>query len=120
MMVSNMLKVKNTNDLSAFVTYGWCRSSYAVVWSLGRRGIDVHVGDASPLAMSRVSRYCKSFTRLPDFFVEPKRYFELTCEALKKTGAKVLLPGHEDVGIFCRYREIQGSSLAVFQASCCL
>lgn len=89
----------------AFVTYGWCRSAYAVVWSLGQRGIDVHVGDASPLAMSRFSRYCKSFTKLPDFFVQPEEYFELTCEALKKTGAKVLLPCHEDIGIFSKWRD---------------
>ena len=97
--------VVGTDTPPAFVTYGWCRSSYAAVLSLGRRGIDVHVGDASPLAMSRFSRYCKSFTVLPDFFVEPKKYFELTCEALKRTGAKVLLPGHEDVGIFSRRRD---------------
>jgi predicted ATP-grasp superfamily ATP-dependent carboligase/ribosomal protein S18 acetylase RimI-like enzyme len=87
---------------SVFVTYGWCRSSYTAIQSLGRRGIDVYVGDASPLAMSRFSRYCKSFVKLPDFFTEPDKYFELTCEALEKTGAKVLLPGHEDIGIFSR------------------
>jgi hypothetical protein len=51
----------------AFVTYGWCRTAYTVVQSLGQKGIDVHVGDASPLAMSRFSRYCKSFTKLPVF-----------------------------------------------------
>ncbi|HIJ70828.1 MAG TPA: ATP-grasp domain-containing protein [Planctomycetes bacterium] len=112
-MVSNTKKAKNISKPSAFVTYGWCRSSYAVLLSLGRRGIDVHVGDASPLAMSRFSRYCKSFTRLPDFFVEPKKYFELTCEALKKTGAKVLLPGHEDVGIFSRRRDDLPSGVSV-------
>jgi len=105
MMVSKMSKIKNVNNLPVFVTFGWCRSSYAVVWSLGRRGIDVHVGDASALAMSRFSRYCKSFTKLPNFFIEPERYFERVCEALKRTGAKVLLPGHEDVGIFCRHRD---------------
>lgn len=87
---------------SAFVTYGWCRTTYAVVLSLGRRGIDAHVSDASSVAMSRYSRYCKSYTKVPDFFVEPDKYFEATCEALRKTGAKVLLPCHEDVGIFCR------------------
>jgi predicted ATP-grasp superfamily ATP-dependent carboligase len=89
----------------AFVTYGWCRTSYGVVSSLGRRGITVHVGDASPRAMSRFSKYARSFTRLPDFFTEPERYFESVCRALRRTGAQVLLPGHEDVGIFSRYRD---------------
>ncbi|MGA2677716.1 MAG: ATP-grasp domain-containing protein [Sedimentisphaerales bacterium] len=87
-----------------FVTYGWCRTAYAAVLSLGRRGIDVHVSDASSSAMSRYSRYCKSYVKVPDFFVEPERYFDAICEALKKTGAGVLLPAHEDVGIFCRRR----------------
>jgi len=89
----------------AFITYGWCRSSYAVACSLGRRGIDVHVGDTSPFAMTRFSKHCKTFTRLPNFFIEPEKYFESVCKALKKTGAKVLLPGHEDVGIFCKHKD---------------
>ncbi|MFH1370591.1 MAG: GNAT family N-acetyltransferase [Planctomycetota bacterium] len=90
---------------SVFVSYGWCRTTYAVVLSLGRRGINVHVSDASSVAMSRYSRYCKSYTKVPDFFVEPDNYFDATCEALRKTGARVLLPCHEDVGIFCRRKK---------------
>ncbi|MBN2019138.1 MAG: ATP-grasp domain-containing protein [Sedimentisphaerales bacterium] len=90
------------NLYSVLVTYGWCRTTYAVVLSLGRRGIDVHVCDASSTAMSRYSRHCKSFTKVPDLFTEPGNYFEAICKALEKTGAKVLLPAHEDVGIFCR------------------
>jgi len=96
-----------------FVTFGWCRSSYAAIWSLGRRGIDVHVGDASPLAMSRFSRYCKSFTKLPDFFIEPERYFYETCQALKRTKAKVLMPGHEDVGIFSKRSDELPSDVSI-------
>lgn len=89
----------------AFVTYGWCRSSYTVLWSLGQKGIPVHVGDASSLAMSRFSRYTRSFTRLPDFFSEPQAYIEALLDALKKTGAGVLLPCHEDTGLVSRYRD---------------
>ena len=115
-VVSQRTKTSQTEDIfarplstaatdmpPAFVTYGWCRSSYTAVQSLGKRGIDVHVGDASPFAMSRFSRYCRSFTKLPDFFVEPEKYFEEICKALRKTGAKILLPCHEDVGIFSKH-----------------
>jgi len=98
---------------SVFITYGWCRSSYAAVQSLGKRGVDVHVGDASTFAMSRYSRYCKSFTKLPDFFLEPDKYFESICQALKKTGAKVLLPCHEDVGIFTHNRHLLPDDVCV-------
>ncbi len=90
---------------SAFVTFGWCRTAYAFVHSLGRRGIAVHVGDASRLAMSRASRYCHSFSLLPRPYVEPRRYFQATCQALRRTGARVLLPTHEEAKLFVRWRE---------------
>ena len=56
----------------AFITYGWCRSAYTVARSLARRGVEVHVGDSSALAMARFSRHVRSFTRLPDFFHSPR------------------------------------------------
>lgn len=90
---------------SVFVTYGWCRSSYTAIRSLARQGIEVHVGDSSPLAMSRFSRYARSFTNLPNFFVEPEKYVNEVCKALNKTGAKVLMPCHEDIGIFAQHRD---------------
>ncbi len=70
------------------------------MWTLARKGIDVHIGDSSSLAMSRYSRYCKSFTKLPDCFAEPDRYFEEVCNAVKKYDSCVLMPSHEDVRIF--------------------
>ena len=76
-----------------------------MVRSLGRRGIDVHVGDSSPLAMSRYSRYAKTFTRLPEFFKEPDAYFHALQKALERTRAKVLLPCHEDVELVIKKRE---------------
>lgn len=90
---------------ACFVTYGWCRSAYTVVRSLAARGIDVHVGDSSALAMSRFSRHCRSFTHLPDFFQAPDDYIEAVSTALSETGARVLLPCFEDVELFIRHRE---------------
>lgn len=90
---------------AAFVTYGWCRSAYTVVRSLAKRGVTVHVGDNSALAMSRVSRYTRSFTRLPDFFAEPQQYISALREAIIRTGAEVLLPCSEDIELVIRHRE---------------
>jgi predicted ATP-grasp superfamily ATP-dependent carboligase len=89
----------------AFVTYGWCRSAYTVVRSLAARGVEVHVGDNSPFAMSRFSRFAKSFTRLPDFFAEPEAYVEALGEAIEQTGARVLMPCFEDVELVIRHRD---------------
>lgn len=90
---------------AAFVTYGWCRSAYTVVRSLAARGVVVHVGDSSPFAMSRFSRFAKSFTRLPDFFAEPVAYVEALGSAIERTGAKVLMPCFEDVELVIRHRD---------------
>jgi predicted ATP-grasp superfamily ATP-dependent carboligase len=90
---------------AAFVTYGWCRSAYTVVRSLAARGVEVHVGDSSPFAMSRFSRFTKSFTRLPDFFAEPEAYVDALGEAIERTGCKVLMPCFEDVELVIRHRD---------------
>ena len=109
-----MSKRNNKNNyLPAFVTYGWCRTAYSVVRSLGQKGIEVHVGDSSTTAMSRFSRYCRSFTRLPDSFEKPEEYFDLLCVALKKTESKVLLPCHEDVEHIIKWRDKLPSDIRV-------
>jgi len=99
----------------AFVTYGWCRSSYTVVRSLARRGVQVHVGDSSRLALSRFSRHTRSFTRLPDFFLQPDAYMDALTAAMNRTGARVLLPCFEDVELVIRHRDALpvGTMLAV-------
>jgi predicted ATP-grasp superfamily ATP-dependent carboligase len=98
---------------NVFVTYGWCRSSYAVVASLARKGIKVHVGDASGLAMSRFSRYSKSFSKLPNFFLEPENYIDALVEAIERTCSDVLLPCHEDIGLISRYQDKLPSHIKV-------
>ena len=88
----------------AFVTYGWCRVSYVILDSLARRGVRVHAGDASRLAMCRASRRCASFTRTANPYREPERFVADVAAALARTGARVLLPGHEDLLVLARHR----------------
>ena len=59
--------------------------------------------------MARFSRYCSSFHRLPDFFLEPDRYVAAVLDAMRECGAKVLLPCHDDVGIFAAHQSELGS-----------
>lgn len=98
---------------SAFVTYGWCRTAYTVVRSLGSKGVEVHVGDASSSAMARYSRFARSFTRLPDFFAEPEAYLDALADALLRTGARALFPCHEDVELVIRGRDRLPSDVLV-------
>ena len=82
---------------SAFLTYGWCRVSYVIAHSLASRGVAVHVGDASRLAMCRYSRCQTSFSRYRNPYRDPQGFVEDVAKAMDRTGAKVLIPGHEDV-----------------------
>ncbi len=89
----------------AFVTFGWCRSAYTVCRALSARGVEVHVGDSSPLAMTRFSRSASSFSRLPDFFLSPEAYVEAVVSAMERHGAKVLLPCSEDIEVVLKFRD---------------
>ena len=90
---------------SAFVTFGWCRSAYTVCRALHARGVRVHVGDSSAFAMTRFSRYCSSYSRLPNFFLSSSDYMDALIVAMRRQGATVLLPCSEDVEVVLRYRD---------------
>jgi len=88
-----------------FLTYGWCRVSYVILHSLARRGVDVHVGDASRLAMCRYSRRQASFTRHRNPYRDPEGFVDDVGAAMTRTGARVLVPGHEDAITVARFRD---------------
>jgi predicted ATP-grasp superfamily ATP-dependent carboligase len=96
----------NRPESAAFVTYGWCRVSYVILDALARRGVAVHAGDASRLAMCRASRRCASFTRTAHPYRDPDRYVADVAAALVRTGARVLIPGHEDLLALARRRDL--------------
>ncbi|MEW6212008.1 MAG: ATP-grasp domain-containing protein [Acidobacteriota bacterium] len=94
------------NDLpAAFLTYGWCRVSYVIVHSLARRAVPVHVGDASRLAMCRYSRHHASFSRYRNPYRDPDGFISDIVDAMQRTGAQVLIPGHEDILVIARLRD---------------
>jgi predicted ATP-grasp superfamily ATP-dependent carboligase len=90
---------------SVFLTYGWCRVSYVIVHSLASRGVAVHVGDASRLAMCRYSRYQASFSRYRNPYRDPQGFVDDAAGAMARTGAKVLIPGHEDILAIAQLRD---------------
>lgn len=99
------------------VTYGWVRSSYAVVRSLGRRGNCVYVGYSDVPSMAVYSRYCQKGVVLPDFFNDPETYVRAVAGACLKYGIEVLIPGHEDIYWLALYRELLPESLILIHPS---
>lgn len=87
------------------VTYAWCRVTYAMMRSLAARGVEVHAVDASPLAMARVSRHAASFRRVPEPWRDGPGFAAAVAERAAATGARVILPGHEDALVLARERD---------------
>lgn len=98
---------------AAFVTYGWCRVSYVILHSLASRGVTVHVGDASRLAMCRASRRAASFSRYRNPYRDPEGFVDDVAGAMRRTGARVLIPGHEDALVVARHRDRLSADMLV-------
>lgn len=101
------------NTPAAFVTYGWCRVSYVIVHSLASRGVPVHVGDVSKLAMCRYSRLPVSFSRYRSPYRDPQGFVNDLAEGIKAHGATVLIPGHEDSLAISRWRHLLPPDLKI-------
>jgi predicted ATP-grasp superfamily ATP-dependent carboligase len=94
---NNPVPAPSFAKVPVLVTDGWVRTSYDVIESLGRRGIPVHVVDRSKFAMCRYSRFTKSFHVVPNYYTEPEAYVLAVADVARKVGARVLIPGHEDI-----------------------
>lgn len=93
-------------NVPVLVTNGWLRIAYNIVEALARRGLPVHVVDASNLAMCRVSRWTRSFHRVPNHYADPEGFVQAVAEVAGRVGARVLIPVHEEVLPLATYRHL--------------
>ena len=98
------------------ITYGWCRTAYVATRCLAQAGYEVYVCDNSNLAMTRFSRYCKKFVKVPDPFSSPQHYAEEVFKLSEKYNIDCILPIHEDVIALYRYTAVNPTSLPVMLA----
>jgi predicted ATP-grasp superfamily ATP-dependent carboligase len=78
------------------VTYGWCRTAYAAVGSLSRRGYEVYSCSSHGPSMSSWSRWSISSEYVPDPFTEPVEFTLAVVDLVGKWSIDIVLPGHED------------------------
>jgi len=88
------------------VTYGWNRIAYIILRSLATKGINVYVGDSSPLAMSRMSKYCKGFVKYPSFYEDPKGFVTSIVDFCRKNKIGVYFPVHEETFVAARFVDL--------------
>jgi predicted ATP-grasp superfamily ATP-dependent carboligase len=71
---------------------GQQRSALAVVRSLGRRGIEVHVADAETACLAGASRHARSRLRYPDPYLDPSAFVSWVRETAVDRGFDTVFP----------------------------
>lgn len=79
-----------------FVTDGQWRKTLAVVRSLGRKGVEVTVGENTRLATSLFSRYATERVVYPSPRTKPDAFIDYLLDELKRKSYDVLFPMEEE------------------------
>lgn len=93
------------NTLSVIVTNAKNRIAYAIVKSLGEKGIDVYTADFVPLSMSFASRFSKGHFLYPSPFKEQKAFIESIINNTLRLGGDVIIPVFEETFLLSKYKE---------------
>lgn len=101
------------------LTYGWCRSTYVAARSLHALGLKVTVADTHSTGMTQWSRFADFVGTYTDPLTDPKGFMRDVNELLERTGARFLLPGHDETEVLARFRDRlpAGTILPVAQVS---
>lgn len=88
------------------VTDGHWRKTLAAVRSLGKRGVEVAVGESSRVATSFFSKYCRWKLVYPSVHRHPEAFLAFLREELKESNYDIVLPMEEEtLLLLARHRE---------------
>jgi biotin carboxylase len=104
--------------MRALITYGWCRTAYVICESLAKAGFNVSACGDSVLSMTRASRYVDTFDLVPDPFGDPLAYAAAVGDIMRRRGANLVVPAHEDFTALQRFRHVLPSEAIVAAPSC--
>ncbi|MFC1717379.1 ATP-grasp domain-containing protein [Candidatus Poribacteria bacterium] len=90
----------------AIISYGWNRIAYAITQSLGKRGVEVIVGDNSRLSAAGFSKYAYGRFSYCSFYQDPESFVKEIINKIKETGTSVYIPCHEEILLVARYIEL--------------
>jgi predicted ATP-grasp superfamily ATP-dependent carboligase len=91
--------------MSVIVTNAKNRIAYAIVKSLGEKGVEVYTADFVPLSMSFASRFSKGHFLYPSPFREQEAFIESIIKNIGRLGADVLIPVFEETFLLSKYKE---------------
>ena len=85
------------------VSYGFLRSSWAIVRNLARNGLEVHVGHHQKYYMTKYSRYVSGAMEYPDFKTNPEQFVEAIVGYCERHNIGTYIPSHEEGFIVSRF-----------------
>jgi len=95
----------------AIVTFGRSWQALAIVRSLGRKGIDVIVGEEAPFAPCFFSKYCTESFLHPSLTDDPEGFLDRLLEVVKEHSPDdpddpyVLMPVHKETWLIAEHRK---------------
>lgn len=87
------------------VTYGWVRSSLAIMRNLARNGLEVYAGDHQDIFMSKVSRYVTGTMKYPDYKANPEGFIKSLVDFIIAKDIGTYIPSHEEGLVVAKYRD---------------
>lgn len=96
---------EKNNFSDVLLTYGWVRSSYAVIMNLRQKRLKVAVGDSSLIGMCQWSSCKNKYYRYTDFMQNKERFIDDIKYILQFVKPKVYVPSHDETVIIAAHRE---------------
>ena len=90
---------------NVLLTYGWVRSSYAVLRNLSSHGINVYVSDESYIGMSQFSKFSCGFVKYHSFYKNEKKFIEDIIKICNEKSINLIFPIHNETHIFSKNKQ---------------
>jgi predicted ATP-grasp superfamily ATP-dependent carboligase len=88
----------------ALITYSWCRSTYTALRSLSRLGVKVFAANSGRSGMCHSSRLKAGCWQYASPLAQPEQFVADISRILEATGARFLLPGHDETETLAIHR----------------
>jgi len=93
------------------LTYGWVRSSYAVLRNLAAHNIPVYVSDSHHRGMGQSSKLKKKFELYPSHYRNEELFIQRIGEICDKNSIDLIFPSHNETEILARHRDVFSARL---------
>ena len=91
--------------MKILVTYGWVRSSYAVLRNLTKHGHEVFIADSTRIGMCQWSRKKSGFDKYTSHYVSEEQFVSDVISICKKRKIELIIPSHNETAVLAKSKE---------------